>query len=481
MVNLKKYDIWNSSTLMTWLSYSTKSLSLLGVLPLILQKFSPGDVVLWYLFSTLISLQSLADFGFRQTFTRIISFAFGGAENIDVIAYNKEDNSQKNNSCNNELLAAIIASMIYIYKRLTIIAFFLMLIFGTWAMIKPISNTGSPTQAWISWGIILFTTCISFFLKIYTNFLEGLNKIALVRRVETFTSLGAIISSIAVLIWAPTLLNVVITNQIWVLISSARDYILCNKVEGGLFKSVNKNLAVDKYILKKIWAPAWRSGIGGVMSAGVTNIISVLYAQFGSTDSVASYLLAIRIITQIREVSMAPFYSKLPLLAVYRVRNDVKSLIETIRKGMRLSHSVFFAGFILVAVFIDPLLQIIHSEVKFVPMQLWALLGWAFFIHRFGAMHIQVYLSTNHIISHIADGISGVLFIVSAFLLSSYLNVYAIPVSMLIGYGTFYIWYTSKYSYRSLGIKSFWQFEKKVSFPSAIGFTIFSIVTLFLY
>lgn len=476
-----RYNFWNSPTLMTWMSYSTKAFTLIGILPLVLKKFSPEDIVLWYLLSTIIALQSLADFGFRQTFSRIISFAYAGAQGIGVSPPSNKDEIKENNNCNLPLLSSIVTTMIFLYKRLTLLVSLLMLTIGTWSMVKPVSNVNSPNQAWIAWAIVIVASSISFFSRSYMNFLEGLNKIALVRRVETLTSLGAIITSLIVLLWIPSLLNLVIANQFWLIVSSVRDWFLCKTIDSGFFLKLDFTQQIDRKIIKEIWSPAWRSGIGGLMSAGVTNITSIVYAQFGNTASVASYLLAIRLITQIREVSMAPFYSKLPLMAMYRVKNDMISLKSIIKRGMRLSHLVFIIGFILTSILINPFLKLIHSEVSFVSMGIWATLGWAFFTHRFGAMHIQVYLTTNHVISHIADGVSGLIFVLLAILLSNYIGIYAIPIGMIVGHVCFYCWFTALYSYRSLGNESFWNFEKTVSFPSIILLIIFSFISLFFY
>ena len=425
------------------------------------------------------SLQSIADFGFRQTFSRIISYAFGGAEDIGIFRDDKPPNSQlANNGANLSLLAGIVSTMKRIYIWLTLIVFVLMAISGTWAMVKPVNNAFNVSQAWVSWIIVLVVSCISFYGKIYMNFLEGLYKIALVRRIETLTSTGSILTSIFVLYWAPSILNLVIVNQFWVLLVTFRDWYLCGTVEQGLYKQVSKNLPFDRDIFLKIWQPAWRSGISGFMSVGLTNLTGLIYAQLGTTASVASYLLALRIISQIREISMAPFYSKLPLFAMLRVKNDVPSLIKLVKRGMFLSHMVYMVGFIAVGLLSGFLINIIHSEVKFVNHTMWALLGFAFFVHRYGAMHIQVYLSTNHIISHIADGISGIFYVVSAYIFSIYFGIYAVPLGMLVGYLGFYAWYSASYSYKSLQT-GFFKFEPKVSFlPMAIMATyfIFSII-----
>lgn len=454
---------WNSPTLMTWMSYSTKALALFGVLPLVLKRFSAGDVVLWYLFSTIISLQSIADFGFRQTFSRVISFAFGGADDIGVFTNKGPKGNASVERPNLKLLGSIVSSMKFIYAWLTLIVFLLMCTLGTWAILKPVNSSSSPYLGWWSWIVILIISCAGFYSKIYMNFLEGFNKIALVRRIEALTSIGSILTSIAVLMISPSLLNLVIVNQFWVSIVIFRDWYLCKTVDGGIYKKLSVKMPFNKDIFNKIWQPAWRSGISGLMSVGLTNLTGLVYAQVGNTAAVASYLLALRIINQIRDVSMAPFYSKLPLLAILRVKGDMKGLVSMIRRGMLLSHMVFILGFVGVGLLSGPLIKVLNSEVRFVDQEMWVLLGLAFFIHRYGAMHIQVYLSTNHIISHIADGVSGALYIISSLIFSQYFGIYAVPLGMIVGYLGFYAWYAAKYSYQSIDV-SFWKFELQCSF-----------------
>ncbi|QEM11997.1 hypothetical protein [Mucilaginibacter rubeus] len=466
---------WNSPTLMTWLSYSTKTLTLFGVLPLILKQFSSGDVVLWYLFSTIISLQAIADFGFRQTFSRVISYAYSGATDIGILSGSSSEATIESQEVNKKLLSSIVSTMKTIYVWLTAFAFVAMGIFGTWSMVKPVGGAANVHQAWWCWVIVLLVSCISFYGKIYMNFLEGLFKIALVRRIETLTSVGSIITSIIVLFIAPSLLNLVIVNQLWVMVVTIRDWYLCRKIDDGLYKEVSVKEPFNKEIFAKIWQPAWRSGISGFMSAGLTNLTGVVYAQFGSVEAVASYLLALRIINQIRDISMAPFYSKLPLYAMLRVKNDMKNLVKIITKGMFLSHMVFIIGFIIVGLFSDYLLKAIHSQTQFVSQPLWIMLGLAYFINRYGAMHMQVYLSTNHIISHIADGVSGILYVVSTLILTHYVGIYAIPIGMIIGYLGFYSWYAAIYSYRSINI-NFWTFEKQTTLLPLLVTTVYILI-----
>ena len=53
------------------------------VLPLILSRFSTEEIVLWYLFNSIIILQLLADLGFSPTFSRVIAYSVAGASKLE--------------------------------------------------------------------------------------------------------------------------------------------------------------------------------------------------------------------------------------------------------------------------------------------------------------------------------------------------------------------------------------------------------------
>jgi O-antigen/teichoic acid export membrane protein len=465
---------WNSPTIMTWMSYSTKALSLFIVLPLILKQFSAEEISLWYLFSSIITLASLADLGFKATFSRIIAFAMGGAKDVAIF---KGDTVVNDARPNWKLIEKICSNMNIIYLFLTLLLIVIFFIFGSWSLLKPISLVQDTQEAWIAWWVIIFTSAIKFYGTIYSNYLEGLNKIALIRRIESFMSLGAILTTITVLILGGTILQLVIALQIWVILNVVRNWYLARIVEEGRYK-LFKSQVFDKVLFMKIWKPAWKAGLSGLMSNGLTHITGILYAQVGAVDLVAAYLLALKLITQIREVSMAPFYSKIPLLTRLRVEGNLELLKQKAQKGMFLGHMVFVIGVILISVFSEDLLNAINSNVDFVSNKFWLLLSVAFLIHRYGAMHMQLYLTTNHVISHIADGVSGLIFIVTVFLTINIFDIYAIPIAMIIAYLGFYSWYAAYYSYKSLSLP-FFKFEMKTTIVPLTIFILFTILNFF--
>lgn len=466
--------VWDSPTIMTWMSYSTKALSLFIVLPLILKNFGVAEVGLWYLFSSIVVLSGLADFGFRNTFSRIISFAYGGAQDVGIHTGTEQ---KEKNGINWPLIESICSNMKLIYAVLALMALLVFASLGSWSLIKPISLVENQQEAWLAWGIIVASSIIQFYGTIYQNYLTGLFKVALVRRVETFMSLGSIITNITVLSVGGTLLHLIIASQIWIVLNVIRNLFLAKTVEDGKHRHFVRK-PFDSALFKKIWSPAWRSGLSGLMATGPIQLSGVLYAQIGTPETIAAYLLALRVITQIKEVSMAPFYSKIPLLARFRVRGELKLLIKEAQRGMFIGHMVFVFGVMAVASLSGYLLSLIGSETSFVSVNFWLLLSLAFFVHRYGALHMQLYLTTNHVISHIADGVAGVLFIGSSFLLVKWLDIAAIPVGMLIGYLGFYSWYSAYHSIKSLDVR-FLEFELRSALFPFLVFTIFALAIMF--
>ena len=153
---------------MTWGSFATRSLSLIIVLPLVLNRLSTAEIALWYLFSTVIGLQLLADVGFSPTFSRVIAYGIGGLTTFEIKDLRNFKKSSALAEANWETIEKICSTMRAIYLRLTVISIFLLSTIGTWAMLRPISKMSDTRFGWIAWGVILLAS--SFTLLIGTYF-----------------------------------------------------------------------------------------------------------------------------------------------------------------------------------------------------------------------------------------------------------------------------------------------------------------------
>lgn len=469
--------IYHSPTFNTWFSYSSKALGLFAFTPLILKSLSVEEIALWYLFLTILVLQGIIDMGFRFTFIRYISYTKGGATHIP--AKNEKFKPTGNSDPNYELMGRIYSLMKKVYFYLSIVLLVVMITIGSLSLEKQINLTQHVFDSWLAWGMIIFTTIIKFYGSIFQIYLEGNNKIAIVRRVEGFMNIGSSISGILVLYYFENLLYLVITIQGWTILNVIRNRILMYFIDDKQFGRIKTNYPFDKDLFQKTWGPAWRTGVSSIMSNSLTSILSILYAQIADSKELASYMLSLRYLTQVKDISVAPFYTKLPSFAMLYSQGKIEDIKKVAQRGMLASNLVFIVGSIGLVEMGYFLISILDSDVQFVDRPLWILLIIAFFVHRFGAMHVHLYQVGNHIISHIADGVSGAIFILTTLFLFEDYKIYAIPIGMLAGYLGFYSWFASYRSYKLLN-ENFFSFERKANLlPISILF-VYIFVTLFL-
>jgi hypothetical protein len=468
------HRIWTSPTFTTWGHLSTRTFSLVFVLPLILTRLEAADIALWYLFRGIMDLQVLADVGLEATFTRVIAYAMGGAKELEVSQKIKEPTD---NQPNWQIMEQICSTMNGLYQRVTLISFLSVGVIGSLVLKKSIAASMDTTTSWISWAVVLLTSSSYLYSMRYGSYLQGINQIALYRRWLVFTNLGEITTSFMVLFTGGGLLGLTLATQSWKVLSMIINRWLCRKVESRRFTAFKGN-HLHKSVMTAIWPSAWRSGLGRFMSYGLVQISGIIYAQIGTVANIASYLLSLRLILTVSDFSRAPFYSKIPTLARYLSEGKIEELIAWAQRGMSVAYWTFIAGFIGLSLFFQPILNLIDSNVDFVDPLMWSLLGLGFFVERYGAMHIQLFSTTNKIIWHIANGISGIIFLLLSLILFPQVGVLAFPLGYLGGHLGFYAWYSAIHSYKAFHLR-FWSFEGKTMLGPLSVLLVYCTIVVF--
>jgi len=324
----------------------------------------------------------------------------------------------------------------------------------------------------MAWAIVVVVSGGILWANAFAAYLQGLNHVALYRRWEALTSVGAILTSFVVLLMGGRLLALVAANQAWAAINVVRNWQLARMVDGGRLAAFHRR-GLDPEVMDVAWAPAWRSGLGISFSRGVLYASGLVYAQVADAASLSTYLVGFRAIQLVTELSQAPFSSRIPALARLRSEGRFSDQLAIARRAMRLTYWIYAAGFVGVGLTGAALLSAIGSRIAFADGRLWALLGLGFFVERYGAMHIQLYSTTNHIIWHVANGVTGMIYLAVSLALLGPLGVYAFPVAMLISYLGFYSWYSAGHVYRTFNT-GFFGFERSVLLPPALVVTLYA-------
>jgi hypothetical protein len=457
--------LWHSPTFTTWGSMAARLLSVALVLPLVLVKLPTPDIAVWQLLATLLTLQLILDFGLAPTFARMISYALGGARLSDLqVMADSTRRPQGQREADSQTIAAIFGTLQWLYTRFGLTVLGVMAIGGTWALLKPVAQMEDPAYGWAAWGVVLLTSVASVWANAYSSAIQGFNEVAVLRRWEILTSLGQIGSAFLTLTLGGGLFGLICVMQAWVVFNMWRNQRLLKHIRPELSKAPSR---AHPLVLSALWPATWRSGVGILMSQGIIQASGVVYSQLASAAEVASYLLALRVITTISQFSQAPFYSKLPQMAVLYTQHKQEHMLQLARRGMALASWVLTLGTVAVAFTIQPALAFIGSKVSFVSPTLWCLVSIAFFIERVGAMHIQLYSVTNHIVWHIANGITGIAMLLMAVALYPSQGVAGFPIAMILAYGLFYTVFAM---YKTTGAFKFslLRFESQASLLPAV-------------
>lgn len=455
---------WQSPTLTTWSSFLVRSLGVVLLLPYLLVRLNPQQVALYLLFGVVASLRILADFGFSPTFIRLI-------------AYTERERAEPN--VNRPELAIggtgeIVAAMRTIYLWMSFALAVLLGTVGTAAVAGQIQKLENPAEGWIGWSITLVCGIFGCWATQFLSFLQGLNRVALVRRWEAlFSSLG-LLTTLYVLSRGGGLWEVVFANQMWGVATGVRNWILTRRVENGIWLQHRKT-RITRDALRQIWSPAWRTGIGTLTGFGIWQISGLVYAQVYSGATLASLMLGLRLMSLVSEFSYAPFSSKLPFICRLYALGKMPEFVLQLRRGMRWTYVAFLGSWIALGIAGPQILQSLQSKTPFPNPHFWAALGLSLLFHRFGAMHVHVSNSSNNVIMHIADGGASLIYFPAFLALIPVAGIYAMPLAQIGAYLGFYCWYSALHSYRSIK-SNFVRFEQTVFLPALASAVVYVAV-----
>lgn len=459
---------WNSPTLTTWTSFLSKSLQVIIVLPLVLQKFSVYDINLWYFVSAILSLQVVLDAGFGSAFVRSIAYTKNKTENI-------HSNSDKWNQSEQ---ISIYRYMRHVYFKLFIFSFLSLLLFGTFLLEPIIQESSFPDYGWYMWGIVIVFFPIVIYGNIYLNLLQGIHQIPLLRRWDTLFNIANVLVSILIIFLFNNIYLLLVNNVVWLLLAVWRNKIIVfnyflNKTE--VETSNSEDLTMYK---TKIVYPALKSGFGILASHGTIQLSGFVMNNWFDPNATSSYMLGITLINSLRYFAQAPFYSKIPHFSSLTKNYQMNQLRQDSNRSMKIVYFVFLTGFFFLAFFNEIIMDVIQSNGEFPSRELWLLLGLGFLIERYGGMHLQLYSTTNHIIWHTLNGITGIsMIILTCIFIYLDFGITAFPLAMLISYSLIYSLSAAKKSYRFLNV-DFFDFEKFTFIPALLSIVIYSIYVL---
>jgi hypothetical protein len=402
--------LWHSPTFTTWGNYAAQSLRLLLVTPLILTRFDETEIAAWYLFASLNFFGTTISQRLGLTFSRMFSFAMGGASNLAPIKGKREqENEGKPNWTAFERAYGTIGSLNLGIGWLNV---FMALGMGWFGLSNLLQGYEAKGVIWLAFALMQGSSLLSFIFQRYGVALQGMNYIALSNRWGIIFSLLSIAAGSLTLWLDGGIIALVLVMQFFSVVGVFRNRFLLNAVEEGRVLHF-RQYGFDREVFGWAWAPTWKGFIGQFGLNGSMQLTAVIYTGYGSKLEIASFLFAIRMLQTITQIASAPFGSVQPLMARLMAAGDIEALGKLIRQRMGYTLTLTAAGVVFGSVAIPFFLQFMGAKIDFIPVDAWLLLGGLTLLLRFDVLCCSVSAIGNEMVYYwdmaAAAGISAVI------------------------------------------------------------------------
>ena len=372
------------------LAYSNLARASCYLLPApFLYQISTAAAAFWLLASTLISLQNLLFLGAPQVLVRLLAVAKSGGQYVE----------------NALSVLDLTRLMKVVFGSAGLVITLLMLTIGTSAVARLVGQTDSPIDAWGAWLVFALSSALRIIITSRLTFLNGMGEIARPRFWDgTAWALGGILAAAAL---AMTKSLLVATSALHLPVLASAVFLGRLAMRQGWDAAPTEDRPRPlRQIWPDVWAPAWRAGLGALLSTGSRQGAGIALAQIAAPAAAAAYLLAQNVISVIMMLSAAPTQSVIHRMAAHFAHSETSehSLLAEHARRKSMWVTTAFAGTTALAV---ACLQVVNVGYVFVDAVVWSVLALGLFIQRYASAHLQHYTITNHIVWHWLDGISG--------------------------------------------------------------------------
>jgi len=440
----------------TWSTYVAKSLPVFMLPPFIFATFSPEQAAIWFVFITLQGMQLLIAASTDQPIMRGFAYALGGATQVRDM---RVVEATAERSPNMDLFSRVWGASAFAHLVIGVATLALLAAMGIWSAAPLIAKTQAD-GLWLALGAFVLGGAIRAYGGQHVSYLMGVDRIPLLRWWEAAFWLLAFVAALSTLLLGGDLLAIALAYQIPLVLNIAWNAVLCRRDQRARDGFVS-GIRVDREILAQLWPSIWRTGVGTTLFVGATQGAGLYYATVGEAQDVAAFLFAMSLIRPLGQFAQVPFMTKLPRLARLQAEGERSAQRQIAQRSMMQSYALHASMVIAVALALPIVLGLRGSQVE-VPILLWLLIGLSGYLQRMGAMHLQLYSTTNHVLLHWANGLAALVFIGAAAALLPVMGVYAFPVAQIVALVTVYCPIGMVNSYRSFAL-SFPGFELKTS------------------
>ena len=352
------------------------------LLPFILNTFPQETVAIWAIFSTIMALSGLLDFGFGPSFARNVSYVVSGVTELKPIGY--QIVTSENNEIDYGLFKGLINAMRWFYSRLAIFLFLLLATVGTYYIYTVLQTyTDNHREVYIAWIILCSINTYSLYTLYYDSLMSGKGLIKQAKQIQVIGQGLYLLVAIIMILLHFNLIAIVSAQALSIILRRILSY---NAIYTIAFKKALHNAVAKarKDFIEPILPNAVKLGITAIGFFLVTRSAILIGALYLSLDDIASYGITIQIIGIIAGIAGVYLGTYLPQIAQYRITNNISAIRRIYLRSCGIMLLTFIVCGVALLLLGNWALELIHSNTPLLPQSFIAV---ALFIYL---------LETNH-------------------------------------------------------------------------------------
>jgi O-antigen/teichoic acid export membrane protein len=366
--------IWHSPALNTISASLARGIAYLVPLPFVAKALDINQVALWLLFATMHSLTVLA------------------IGNLPVILMHMVAHAHAGKGTPRDRLSTLALGITNTFNWATLFYVLLAILVFTPLLWRQINLTNDDVSALVAWGIFVVGAVFRIQTLTFTTYLLGLNQVADVRRMETFSwAVGGVASAIGLLVWpnmalamallqAPALLNLV----------SMRKLAIRKNWSKLLASSSNSERIWDKILPRAI-----KGTLGLVLAYLTVYGSSIIYAQVGDSASIASFSFLVTLFGVISQIAVGHTMASLPAMSQAYAAKNREALHSTAKRSNNIGILIYLALLFISWMIYQASIMAVPGALPSIDFYLFILFCLAYLPVRYASFHLHLYTITN--------------------------------------------------------------------------------------
>jgi len=354
--------------------------------PFVLSRLTPDQAAIWTIFTTILILVTLLDFGFNDSFARNVGYVFSGVRELKREGYQSLERAASDDDVDWGLLRGLIRSMRLFYGAVTLLMAVLLVTFGTWYINSLMGKyQGDESEVWWSWWMLVLFMCWSLYSMYYQALLQGRGLIKEYSKSVVWGYFSYLVVAVVLVYLGGGLLAIVGAQflSMFIIRLMCRHYFYTKEMKSRLASTVRKDC---RTIFRAITPNAVKVGLTGLGGIIINKSSTFIGSEYLDLATMASFGITLQLIVVVSRASNIVTMVYQPKLFEWRVTDDMTKIRRLFWISSAVLISVYIVSGICIELFGNFLLvNLLHSNTAI-------LTGGIFWI-----MLLQSYLETNHV------------------------------------------------------------------------------------